>query len=43
LFEFPHFAGLVVLPLGAGQLLPQELQLLLYDFEAFFGSAVHKS
>ena len=41
LFELADFAGFVVLAFGAGELLAEELQFLLDDFEAFFGAAVH--
>jgi hypothetical protein len=41
LLKLAHFAGLVILPLGARQLLPQHLKLLLDDFQSFFCFAVH--
>src|SRR2546423_11511274 len=41
LLELLHLARLIVLPPGAGKLLTQKLQLLLDDFEALFGFAVH--
>ena len=42
LLEFLNFARLVVLPFRAGQFLTEKLQLLLDNFEAFFGFAVHR-
>lgn len=42
-FQIFYLAGLVVLFSGTRQFLAEHLQLLLNDFEAFFGFAVHRA
>ena len=40
-FQSLHFARLIILLLGTGQLLLEHLQFLLDDFQAFLVAAVH--